>query len=111
MTPRCISRVRVALTAVVIALSMPAVAGDQTVGQAKKAFTVGVLKAKVGDTVTFRNDDEFAHNVFSLSDVQSFDLGSYKKGELRTVKLTASGTIEVECAIHPEMKMKIEVAK
>ena len=70
-----------------------------------------MLKAKVGDTVTFRNDDEFAHNVFSLSDAQSFDLGSYKKGEVRTVKLTAPGTIEVECAIHPEMKMKIEVAK
>jgi plastocyanin len=96
---------------VIIACAMPALAGDQTVSQAKKAFTVGVLKAKVGDTITFRNDDEFAHNVFSLSDVQSFDLGSYKKGDVRTVKLTAPGTIEVECAIHPEMKMKIEVTK
>jgi plastocyanin len=111
MTPRSISAVRVALTAVVVALSVPAFASDQTVGQAKKAFTVGVLKAKVGDTITFRNDDEFAHNVFSLSDAQSFDLGSYKKGETRTLKLAAPGTIEVECAIHPEMKMKIEVAK
>ena len=111
MTPRSLSAVRLALTAVIVVLSMPAFAGDQTVGQAKKAFTVGVLKAKVGDTITFRNDDEFAHNVFSLSDAQSFDLGSYKKGEVRTVKLTAPGTIEVECAIHPEMKMKIEVSK
>jgi plastocyanin len=49
--------------------------------------------------------------VYSLSDTQSFDLGSYKKGETRDLKLTAAGTIEVECAIHPEMKMKIEVAK
>jgi plastocyanin len=111
MTPRSKSTIRAGLMAVVVALSVPAFAGDQTVGQAKKAFAVGVLKAKVGDTITFRNDDEFAHNVFSLSDVQSFDLGSYKKGEVRTVKLTAPGTIEVECAIHPEMKMKIEVAK
>jgi plastocyanin len=105
------STIRLSFLAAVVALAMPAFAGDQTVGQAKKAFTVGVLKAKVGDTITFRNDDEFAHNVFSLSDAQSFDLGSYKKGEVRTVKLTAPGTIEVECAIHPEMKMKIEVAK
>jgi plastocyanin len=111
MTPRAHSVFRLSLMAVVVACAMPALAGDQTVSQAKKAFTVGVLKAKVGDTVTFRNDDEFAHNVFSLSDAQSFDLGSYKKGEVRSVKLTASGTIEVECAIHPEMKMKIEVAK
>jgi plastocyanin len=103
--------IRTLLTAVIVAWSMPAHADTLTVGQAKKAFTVGVLKAKVGDVVTFRNDDEFAHNVFSLSDAQSFDLGSYKKGEVRTVKLTVPGTIEVECAIHPEMKMKIEVAK
>ena len=111
MTPRSFSAIRLSLTALVVALALPAFAGDQVVGQSKKAFAVGVLKAKVGDTVTFRNDDEFAHNVFSLSDVQSFDLGSYKKGEVRSVKLTAPGTIEVECAIHPEMKMKIEVAK
>ena len=111
MTPRAISAIRLGLLGLVAAISMPAFAGDQVVGQAKKAFTVSVLKAKVGDTITFRNDDEFAHNVFSLSDVQNFDLGSYKKGETRNVKLTAPGTIEVECAIHPEMKMKIEVAK
>jgi len=111
MTPRSISAIRLSLLAVVMTCAMPALAGDQVVGQAKKAFTVGVVKAKVGDTVTFRNDDEFAHNVFSLSDAQSFDLGSYKKGETRTLKLATPGTIEVECAIHPEMKMKIEVAK
>ena len=111
MTPRSYSAIRLGLTAFVVALAMPAFAGDQVVGQAKKAFTVGVLKAKVGDTVTFRNDDEFAHNVFSLSDAQSFDLGSYKKGEVRSVKLAQEGVIEVECAIHPDMKMKIEVKK
>jgi len=106
-----ISVVRTAFVAIVVALSVPAHANDHPVGQLKKAFTVPVVKAKVGDTVTFKNDDEFAHNVFSLSSIQEFDLGSYKKGEVRSVKLTAPGTIEVECAIHPEMKMKIEVTK
>jgi len=106
-----ISFIRTALAAAVLAWSVPAHAGDHAVGQARKAFTVGMVKAKVGDTVTFRNDDEFAHNVFSLSDVQNFDLGSYKKGEVRTLKLASPGVIEVECAIHPEMKMKIEVQK
>ena len=102
---------RTARAAVALAMSVPAHAGDHAVGQLKKAFTTPVVKAKVGDTVTFKNDDEFAHNVFSLSDVQSFDLGSYKKGETRELKLSTPGTIEVECAIHPEMRMKIEVAK
>jgi plastocyanin len=106
------SFVRTALAAVALALLVPAYAGTtHAVGQLKKAFSVPVLKAKVGDTVTFKNDDEFAHNVFSLSAVQEFDLGSYKKGDARSVTLTAPGTIEVECAIHPEMRMKIEVVQ
>ena len=103
---------RTLAAAVTLSLLVPAYAAStHAVGQLKKAFTVSVLKAKIGDTVEFRNDDEFAHNVFSLSDVQNFDLGSYKKGEKRAVKLEKEGVIEVECAIHPEMKMKIEVKK
>ena len=101
----------VALAALAVAVAVPAHAGDHAISQVKKTFSMPVLKAKVGDTVTFKNDDEFAHNVFSLSEVQNFDLGSYKKGETRQLKLTNPGTIEVECAIHPEMKMKIEVSK
>jgi plastocyanin len=111
MNPRFSSPLCALLTGLVVSLSMPAHAGDHPVAQANKAFTVAALKAKVGDTVTFRNDDTFAHNVFSLSDTQNFDLGSYKKGETRQVKLTTPGVIEVECAIHPQMKMKIEVEK
>jgi plastocyanin len=103
------SFIRTALAAAFVAWWVPAHAASHAVGQVKKAFTLPVLKAKVGDTVTFRNDDDVAHNVFSLSDTQSFDLGSYKKGESRNVKLEKAGVIEVECAIHPEMKMKIEV--
>jgi plastocyanin len=111
MNSRIGSLLCTAVTALVVAYSMPAHAGDHPVGQVNKAFSVPVLKAKVGDTVTFKNDDQFAHNVFSLSETQSFDLGSYKKGETRQLKLTSPGTIEVECAIHPEMRMKIEVTK
>jgi plastocyanin len=101
----------VALAALAVAFAVPTHAGDHPISQVKKTFSMPVLKAKVGDTVTFKNEDEFAHNVFSLSEVQNFDLGSYKKGETRQLKLTNPGTIEVECAIHPEMKMKIEVSK
>jgi plastocyanin len=107
---RSVSSVAV-FAVVAVSFAMPAQAGDHPVAQVNKTFTVPVVKAKVGDTVTFKNDDTFAHNVFSLSEVQNFDLGSYKKGETRQLKLTNPGTIEVECAIHPEMKMKIEVSK
>jgi plastocyanin len=106
------SFIRTLVAGVALAVLAPAFAAStHAVGQHKKAFTVALLKATVGDTITFKNDDDFAHNVYSLSDAQSSDLGSYKKGETRDLKLTAAGTIEVECAIHPEMKMKIEVSK
>jgi plastocyanin len=84
-------------------------AGDFTVGQKNKAFTQASLNIKVGDKVAFRNDDTFAHNVFSLSDPMNFDLGTYAQGQSKSVTFAQAGTYEVECAIHPEMKMVINV--
>lgn len=79
--------------------------------QKNKGFTPGSLAIKVGDTVSFKNEDVVSHNVFSLSDTSMFDLGSYPKGQARTVTFAKPGTVEVECAIHPSMTMTIEVTK
>ncbi len=86
-------------------------AGTQEVAQKNKAFSVSKLKVKVGDTVNFKNEDPFFHNVFSLSDPKTFDLGSYPQGQAKPVTFDKPGTVEVECSIHPEMKMIIEVEK
>ena len=87
------------------------VADEFTVLQKDKTFKPGKLKIKVGDTVNFMNDDKIFHNVFSLSEYKSFDLGSYPKGQSRKVVFDKPGTIEIECSIHPEMLMTIEVTK
>lgn len=79
------------------------------IGQLNKEFTVTDLKIKVGDSVNFPNQDPFFHNVFSLSDVQMFDLGSYPKGESKTIVFDVAGTVEVECAIHPNMRAVVMV--
>lgn len=92
-----------------ILLPFFAVAETHTVGQKNKAFTQSELTIKKGDTVNFVNNDSFFHNVFSLSDTQMFDLGSYPQGESREVVFETEGTVEVECAIHPEMSMEIHV--
>lgn len=94
-----------------LALASTAHAGDIEVLQKNKKFSTSVTKARVGDTLVFRNDDPFFHNIFSLSDIQSFDLGSYPQGEARKVVLKKEGLVEVECAIHPEMKMTVQVGK
>jgi len=89
--------------------AVPATAADHVVSQNNKAFSTASLQAKVGDTVSFRNDDTVAHNIFSLSDIQSFDLGMYSKGATRQVKLEKTGIVEIECAVHPDMRLTIAV--
>ena len=79
------------------------------IGQKDKKFSVDRLTVKVGDTVKFTNDDPFFHNVFSLSPASTFDLGSYPQGESRTVKFDEAGEVHIECAIHPSMRMVVEV--
>lgn len=88
-----------------------ATAAEHKVLQKDKAFSATDLVIKVGDSVKFENADPFFHNVFSLSDAQMFDLGSFGTGESRNVTFETEGTVEVECAIHPEMKMRIQVKK
>ena len=84
-------------------------AADHVVGQQNKRFTVKHLSIQVGDTVQFTNQDPFFHNVFSLSDAKTFDLGSYPKGQSKSVTFDKAGKVEVECAIHPTMRMVIDV--
>ncbi|MFK8014000.1 MAG: plastocyanin/azurin family copper-binding protein [Gammaproteobacteria bacterium] len=97
---------------VMLCVSTTAVAEDtHTVLQKDKSFSAESLTIKVGDKVSFANEDEYFHNVFSLSDTKSFDLGSFAAGEERTVTFDAEGEVEVECAIHPSMFITIKVEK
>lgn len=85
------------------------VAAEHVVSQKGRAFLPKKLVVLAGDRVKFTNDDPFAHNVFSLSEIKSFDLGSCPQGQGKTVVLDTPGTVEIECAVHPDMKMVIEV--
>jgi len=89
----------------------PLWAGEFVVTQKNKSFSTKKLSLKVGDAVKFVNEDPFPHNVFSLSDTKSFDLGSYGQGASKAVVFDKPGTVEIECAVHPDMKMIVEVQK
>lgn len=84
-------------------------ATEHVVEQKDKKFVVKQLSVAVGDSVSFKNADEVNHNVFSLSDIKSFDLGSYPKGQARAVTFDKPGVVEIECAIHPDMRMEVKV--
>jgi hypothetical protein len=59
-----------------------------------------------GATVDFPNEDDFYHNVFSLSNAagpNGFDLGRYPKGASRSWTFPKPGTVSVFCHIHSDM--------
>jgi plastocyanin len=92
-------------------LSIQSHAAEYTASQKDRKFNPEKLKIKVGDTVNFVNDDNTPHNVYSESPTNHFELGMYRKGQERKVLFDKPGTVEVECLIHPGMKMTVEVAK
>lgn len=92
-----------------LALVMPASAAEHVVAQKSKSFSVKRLKMKVGDSIKFVNEDSFAHNVFSLSPAKSFDTGSFGSGQTKVVVFDKPGKVEVECAVHPDMRLDVEV--
>lgn len=80
-----------------------------SVKQKDKQFAPGFIVALQGSTVEFPNEDRIDHNVFSLSSTARFDLGLYRSGKKKSVKMTRTGLIDVYCNIHPEMAGKILV--
>jgi plastocyanin len=72
--------------------------------QRKRRFEPALLPIVAGQTVDFPNHDSIYHNVFSVSPVQSFDLGQYKRDDPpRQVRFERPGLVPVYCNIHPEM--------
>lgn len=102
--------IRVLLLASGLLAAGAAAAEEHVVSQKNKAFSVKKLKLKVGDSIKFLNEDGFAHNVFSLSAAKSFDTGSFGSGQARNVVFDKAGGVEVECAVHPDMRLDVEVA-
>jgi plastocyanin len=81
----------------------PRAARVRAVVQKDKRFLPHVLAIPVGATVEFRNDDEFFHNVFSISKPNDFDLGLYKSGAMREQVFTTPGPVQLLCNIHSSM--------
>jgi len=68
-----------------------------------KVYAPHVVVVPVGSTVRFPNHDPFNHNVFSVSEPNSFDLGLYGRGETRSQTFAHSGLVRVYCNVHPRM--------
>ena len=104
-------KIAVIAATALISFSASVNATEHEVKQKDNVFSRAVLMIKVGDAVSFRNDDPHYHDIFSSSDAQLFELGSYPQGQAKSVTFKKEGKVDVECAIHPGMKMTVDVAK
>ena len=75
--------------------------------QHEKTFIPCVTAVTVGSTVYFLNDDEFFHNVYSLTRGSRFNIGRRPSGNSYPQKIKKKGVIKLSCDIHAEMRAVI----
>lgn len=102
----CSSVAAVALSALTV---FPLRAADHAIAQQDRHFSQTEITVKVADTITFKNDDEVTHNVFSITPGMEFDLHRQAPGASSTIPFMKAGDAEVDCSIHPRMKLLVHV--
>jgi len=95
--------------AILSGLSTGALAATEVIHQQGRVFSSEGIKVKKGEAVTFLNDDSVPHNIMSTSKGNEFNLGSQSPGNSTDVVFKETGEVAVICAIHPRMKMTINV--
>jgi plastocyanin len=82
-----------------------------TLMQRGKKFIPHVVAITQGTEIEFPNHDLFFHNVFSIHQGKTFDLGLYESGAVRKVKFGQPGVSYIFCNIHPQMSAVVVVLK
>ena len=88
-----------------------AIAAEFEVHQEGRAFAPARLVVAKGSTIRFANDEKVVHHAFVESPGFSVDSGDIPPGESRNIVFTRPGIFNVRCAIHPQMKMVVEVTE
>jgi plastocyanin len=81
--------------------------GAATVVAKDIAYNPTEITVKAGDTITFKNEDGFAHTF--TADNGEFDSGNVDGGGSFEFETTGAGTIAFHCKIHGNMKGTITV--
>lgn len=109
------SSIVTAIVGLPCSLLPPAYAARQPlVGIDNKAF---YLQGKKPDgmavrrlaTVFFNKAETTPHALYSVSKPLTLEAGVTQQNDQQSITLTKSGVVEVECAIHPDMKTRIVV--
>lgn len=74
---------------------------DTAVSIKGNAFTPPTVRVKVGEFVTWTNNDSVAHT--ATADDDSWDTGMIEPGETGTIRFEEAGTYTYHCTPHPQM--------
>jgi len=85
----------------------PAKAAEYLVTQKDLKFNPIIKVVEPGDSINFSNIDNVVHNIVSMTEGFKFDLGEFKPGMTKSVQFKEHGVVDVECTVHPKMKMTI----
>jgi plastocyanin len=96
-----------AFIALVLAQAAPVLAADQSVSIAGFAFQPGTVTVRVGDSVTWTNNDQVAHT--ADADNGSWGTGNIAAGASATLTFNSAGTYPYHCEIHPQMTGRVVV--
>lgn len=101
---------RVLFTFVILAtLASAAHAETRVVGQKGKVFAPKAVHIKVGDALVFKNDDDVTHHMYSSTKGHEFNLRITKPGGEAQHTFTKPGTVQVQCGLHPGMRLAVTV--
>jgi len=79
------------------------------ISQKNLQFSPGFIVVVKGQKVEMPNDDDVAHNVYSFTGQNQFNLGIYARGEYRSVTFEKTGIVDVFCSIHHQMHARVFV--
>ena len=91
-----------------------ALAKEYVIVQKDKAFIPAMLDVKVGDTLTFANEEgkKIKHNVYTEDkEFKYLKIKLQKPGEKNSIVVQSAGTVEVRCAMHPKMKLVLNITE
>ena len=92
---------------ITILLSLNSYAEEHVISQKELKFNPPIKVIKPGDTLTFQNTDTVTHNIISQTSDFQFDLGKFKPGMMRSLQFKSKGVVDIECTVHPDMKMTL----
>ena len=81
------------------------------ISQRDRRFTPDTVTLAPNEVLRILNDDRFIHHVFFNTDSRSYDSGDQRPGQSVDLRFPAAGVYQVQCAIHPKMKLTVTVSE